>query len=104
MQHTILKKYRWSSAFLLLASLQAICTLALLTPTLDHVRKIYYETKREKTSGNISSADNSEIDELFDKAFKISGEYVMFLVFEVWRVWLAIDGVRKQNKTDSIVY
>lgn len=78
-----MKKYKWSTAFLLLASIQAICTIALLTPALVHVREIYYSTKKEDLPNN----------EVFKKAFKISGEYVMFLVFEVWRLWLAIDGV-----------
>lgn len=79
------------------AFIQAISSLALLIPALIHVRKIYLESKLHRSN------DAESIDVLFDKAFKISGEYVMFLAFEVWRVWLAIDGVRKCNRDENKV-
>lgn len=31
---------------------------------------------------------------LWYKSFKISGECIMFIVFEVWKLWLAFDGVK----------
>jgi hypothetical protein len=54
-----------------------------------HARKIYYITAASEPVG-LLDADHSE---LYFKPFKVSGECVMFILFEVWRLWLAIDGV-----------
>jgi hypothetical protein len=40
-----------------------------------------------------SDASKSTISDSYKKAFRISGEGFMFLAFEVWRLFLAIDGV-----------
>lgn len=37
---------------------------------------------------------NPELDEaIFNKAWKIVGEIAMFILFELWKLWLAFDGV-----------
>ncbi|KAL9560103.1 hypothetical protein PS6_000437 [Mucor atramentarius] len=79
-------KSKWSTSFLLLAAFQLIVALGLLIPAFLHVRQIH---------------DNDLSDPAFHdyigKAFKVSGECFMFIVFEVWRLWLAIDGVIRMN-------
>lgn len=91
MQHKITKKSKWSSLFLLLASFQVIASLALLIPCLVHARKIYYLSVTEYDYLHIHE---HTVENTYEKPFKVSGECVMFILFEVWRLWLAIDGVR----------
>lgn len=59
-----------------------IVALALLVPAFVHVRQI-------------SDYDDIYVDrtDYYGKAFKVSGECLMFIIFELWRLWLAIDGV-----------
>ncbi|GAA5806769.1 hypothetical protein MFLAVUS_000117 [Mucor flavus] len=48
---------------------------------------------------NVSYGDsiNEYIAESHMKSFKISGECIMFIGFEVWKLWLAFDGVLHSN-------
>ncbi|GAA5796909.1 hypothetical protein HPULCUR_002287 [Helicostylum pulchrum] len=40
---------------------------------------------------------NEDTAELFGKAIEVLGECIMFIAFEVWRIWLAFDGVLHSN-------
>lgn len=63
-----------------------IVALGLLIPAFVHVRQI-------------SDYDDIYTDLIgyYGKAFKVSGECLMFIIFELWRLWLAIDGVRYKH-------
>ncbi|KAI9273436.1 hypothetical protein EDC94DRAFT_580398 [Helicostylum pulchrum] len=58
-------------------------------PALVNVREMYY-------LGENLIVYNGDSD-LWYKSFKISGECIMFIVFEVWKLWLAFDGVLYTN-------
>lgn len=70
--------------------LQVAVSLVFLIPTFINVRRI------------TSLPSNSEQleDKYSNKAFKVSGECVMFIGYELWRMWLAIYGVSPLNIRD----
>ncbi|GAA5806770.1 hypothetical protein MFLAVUS_000118 [Mucor flavus] len=80
---------KWSKIFLGLALLQLVAALAFLIPALVNVREMYY-------LGENLIVDYGDSN-LWYKSFKISGECIMFIVFEVWKLWLAFDGVLHTN-------
>ncbi|KAF1798728.1 hypothetical protein FB192DRAFT_1392983 [Mucor lusitanicus] len=79
-------KSKWSTSFLSLAAFQVLVALGLLIPAFLHVRQIHD-----------NDLSDPAFQEYIGKAFKVSGECFMFIVFEIWRLWLAIDGVIRMN-------
>ncbi|KAL9556754.1 hypothetical protein MBANPS3_001735 [Mucor bainieri] len=79
-------KSKWSTSFLSLAAFQVLVALGLLIPAFLHVRQIHD-----------SDLSDPAFHDYIGKAFKVSGECFMFIVFEIWRLWLAIDGVIRMN-------
>jgi hypothetical protein len=63
-----------------------IVALGLLIPAFVHVRQI-----------SDYDAIYADLIDYYGKAFKVSGECLMFIIFELWRLWLAIDGVRYKH-------
>ncbi|KAI9273438.1 hypothetical protein EDC94DRAFT_594881 [Helicostylum pulchrum] len=81
----VLKRSKSSKIFLGLALLQLVAALAFLIPALLNIQTMYdYRF------------DNSLL-ELAGKAFKVSGECIMLIALEVWKLSLALDGVRHSN-------
>lgn len=82
MKRAVLKRSKSSKIFLGLALLQLVAALAFLIPALLNIQTMYdYRF------------DNSLL-ELAGKAFKVSGECIMLIVLEVWKLSLALDGVK----------
>ncbi|KAI8886470.1 hypothetical protein K501DRAFT_331251 [Backusella circina FSU 941] len=73
-----LAKYWWSKAYLGLAFFQVIIALGLILPVFANVRHI-----KEQSSGN--------------KPEKVYLESIAYLFFEVWRLWLVLDGIVQMN-------
>ncbi|KAI8638937.1 hypothetical protein BD408DRAFT_422326 [Parasitella parasitica] len=80
------KKSKWGILFLALAGFQVVVALGFLIPAFIHVREIH--------DGN---GLNNDLADYSGKSFKVSGECLMFIIFELWRLWLAIDGVVRLN-------
>ncbi|KAI8080994.1 hypothetical protein BDF21DRAFT_418199 [Thamnidium elegans] len=91
--YAVLKRSKWSRIFLGLALLQLVVALAFLIPALVNVRAMYYYGRDALYKIDL----NTDAYGLYYKAFKISGECIMFIVFEVWKLSLALDGVLHSN-------
>ncbi|KAI9344745.1 hypothetical protein BD770DRAFT_475783 [Pilaira anomala] len=83
---------KWAKALLALSCFQLVTALALLIPALLSAKSIYDMASDYKE--NVLP----ELDEaIFNKAWKIVGEIAMFILFELWKLWLTFDGVFKLN-------
>lgn len=72
-----------------LAIFQLAVALAFLIPILVNVLEIY----SIGSDPIFETVINEDTAELFGKAIEVLGECIMFIAFEVWRIWLAFDGV-----------
>jgi hypothetical protein len=62
-------------------------SLVLLIPAFINVRQIT----------SVPLNPDLSTDQYSDKAFKVSGECIMFIIYELWRLCFAIDGVSPLN-------
>jgi hypothetical protein len=77
-----------------MAILQVVISLVLLIPAFVNVKRI----------PSVPLNSDLSTDQYSDKAFKVSGECIMFIVYELWRLWLAIDGVKHFQSRIKLVF
>lgn len=93
---------KWTRLFLLLGFLQVMVTIPILIATV-----IITTDGRERVYSS-SSDMRDEIRYLSNKAVRVRTENIWFILYEVWRVWLVIDGVcvqiTNQSSLESYAY
>ncbi|KAI9490229.1 hypothetical protein BDB00DRAFT_838883 [Zychaea mexicana] len=83
---------RWSKWFLALALMQVIVTIPILIVTLVKV----------ETSYNMNPPTTDLKDYLKDKVVRVRIENIWFIVYELWKLWLVIDGILQANSLTVI--
>ncbi|ORZ02977.1 hypothetical protein BCR43DRAFT_482506, partial [Syncephalastrum racemosum] len=82
---------KWTRLFLLLGFLQVMVTIPILIATLvitaDGRGRVY----------STSAAMRDEVRYLSNKGVRVRIENIWFILYEVWRVWLVVDGIIHWN-------
>ncbi|GAA5806768.1 hypothetical protein MFLAVUS_000116 [Mucor flavus] len=91
----VLKRSKSSKVFLGLALLQLVAALAFLIPTLVNIQAMFHYGYDFVFADDFPNSEDFLF--LAVKAFKISGECIMLIILEIWKLSLALDGVRHSN-------
>ncbi|KAI9248205.1 hypothetical protein BDA99DRAFT_564822 [Phascolomyces articulosus] len=83
---------RWSKWFIALALMQVIVTIPILIVTLVKV----------ETSLTMQEPQTDIKEYLRDKVVRVRIENIWFIIYELWKLWLVIDGILQANSLTVI--
>ncbi|KAI8076679.1 uncharacterized protein B0P05DRAFT_135366 [Gilbertella persicaria] len=87
-----ISKSRWIQFYFALVIVSTILTVSILIKTLANTNRINQNQEAEAID------DNYEFSVyLTAKGYKIVYENILFIVFEVWRIWCLTDGIVHLN-------
>lgn len=90
-----LSKSRWIQICFSLVILQTILSVPILLKTLKNTDTVNKDSENTDTTDDNHAIFGSN---LTAKGYKIIYENILFIVFEVWRLWTLTDGVSIQNE------
>ncbi|KAI9344748.1 hypothetical protein BD770DRAFT_397419 [Pilaira anomala] len=89
-----LSKSRWIQVYFVLVILQTLLSIPILVKTLLNAKNI---NQTLPLDASIRYQDALFGDELMIKEYKIVYENILFIVYEVWRIWILTDGIVHLN-------
>lgn len=93
-----LSKSRWIQVYFILVILQTLLSIPILVKTLLNAKNINQTLPPDES---IRYQDALFGDKLMKKEYKIIYENILFIVYEVWRLWILTDGVKYQKCATS---